>query len=133
MSSNNIFEFPKNKIVREVLPNIDEIERAKHKSLLNYADMIVDDMLGNMLDAFENYGIEVEKDDFQKDFAFTVDALKATVYRYFGIQHTLHNFIDENVKIVPKELANAMSGEEITEEMIEELEMEDEEEVDNQN
>lgn len=128
----NVYEFPKHKIVREVQPNIDEIERAKHKSLLNYADMIVDDMLGNMLDAFDNYGIEVEKDDFQKDFAFTVDALKATVYRYFGIEHTLHGFIDENVKIVPKELADVMSGEEIPEEIMENTQEEDEEELDNQ-
>lgn len=128
----NVFEFPKNKIVREVQPNIDEIERAKHKSLLNYADMIVDDMIGNMLDAFDNYGIEVEKEDFQKDFAFSVDALKATVYRYFGIEHSLHSFIDENVKIVPKELADVMNGEDVSEKTLEELEMENEEELDNQ-
>lgn len=128
----NVFEFPKNKIVREVQPNIDEIERAKHKSLLNYADMIVDDMVGNMLDAFDNYGIEVEKEDFQKDFAFSVDALKATVYRYFGIEHSLHSFIDENVKIVPKELADVMNGEEVSEKTLEELELENEEELDNQ-
>lgn len=128
----NVFEFPKNKIVREVQPNIDEIERAKHKSLLNYADMIVDDMIGNMLDAFDNYGIEVEKEDFQKDFAFSVDALKATVYRYFGIEHSLHSFIDENVKIVPKELADVMNGEDVSEKTLEELELENEEELDNQ-
>lgn len=128
----NVFEFPKNKIVREVQPNIDEIERAKHKSLLNYADMIVDDMVGNMLDAFDNYGIEVEKEDFQKDFAFSVDALKATVYRYFGIEHSLHSFIDENVKIVPKELADVMNGEDVSEKTLEELELENEEELDNQ-
>lgn len=128
----NVFEFPKNKIVREVQPNIDEIERAKHKSLLNYADMIVDDMIGNMLDAFDNYGIEVEKEDFQKDFAFSVDALKATVYRYFGIEHSLHGFIDENVKIVPKELADVMNGEDVSEKTLEELELENEEELDNQ-
>lgn len=129
----NVFEFPKHKIVREILPNVDEIEKAKHKSLLNHADMIVDDMFLNMLDAIENYGIETDKDEFQKDLAFTIDALKATVYRHFGIEHSLHKFIDESVRIVPKELADALNGEEITEEMMEELENENEEEVDSQN
>lgn len=122
----NVYQFPKDKIVRDVQPNIDEIERAKHKSLLNYADMVVDDLIGNTLDALDNHGIEVDKEEFQKDLAFTIDAMKATIYRYFGLEHTLHKFIDDNVQVVPKELADMMNGSTpMSDELIEELSEED--------
>ena len=122
----NVYQFPKDKIVRDVQPNIDEIERAKHKSLLNYADMVVDDLIGNTLDALDNHGIEVDKEEFQKDLAFTIDAMKATIYRYFGLEHTLHKFIDENVQVVPKELADMMNGSTpMSDELFEELSEED--------
>lgn len=125
----NVYQFPKDKIVREVQPNIDEIERAKHKSLLNYADMIVDDLIGSILDSLDNQGIEVEKEEFQKDLSFTIDAMRASVYRYFGLEHTLHKFIDENVQIVPKGLADMMNGaENISDELMEELSEDDEDE-----
>lgn len=127
----NVYQFPKDKIVREVQPNIDEIERAKHKSLLNYSDMIVSDLIEGMLNSFDNYGIDTDKEDFQKDLAFTVDALTASVYRHFGISHKLHKFIDENVKVVPKELMDSMTVEEVPSDLLDDIE-EDEEELDNQ-
>ena len=36
----NIFKFPENKIVREIPPQIEEIEKAKEKGKQNYAEEI---------------------------------------------------------------------------------------------
>jgi hypothetical protein len=129
--TNNVFKFPESRIVREVQPNIDEIERAKHKSLLNYSDMIVSDLIEGMLNSFDNYGIETDKEDFQKDLAFTVDALTAAVYRHFGIEHRLHKFIDEHVQVVPKGVLDMIETEEVPAEMLEDSDA-DEEELDKQ-
>lgn len=98
-----IVQFPANRIVREVAPNIEEIEKAKEKSLQKHAETIVEDMILNIMDALENYGIDVDSDPFERDFTFAIDGLRATVYRTFNIEHPLHHFIDTNVQIVKAE------------------------------
>ena len=98
-----IVKFPTARIVREVPPNIEEIERAKEKSLQRHAETIVEDLILNIMDALENYGVDVDSDSFERDFTFGADGLRATVYRTFGIEHPLHNFIDTNVQIVHAE------------------------------
>lgn len=95
----NVYEFPKHKIVREVLPNIDEIEKAKEKSLVNFADSVVDDLITTIYAEFENYGLDIESEFFEKDFYFAMDSVKASVYRILGIKHNLHEFIDNSVSI----------------------------------
>ena len=98
-----IVQFPANRIVREIAPNVEEIERAKEKGLQKHAETIVEDMFLSMMDALENYGIDVETEQFERDFTFAADALRATVYRTFGIDHGLHEFINTNVQIVKAE------------------------------
>lgn len=95
-----IVQFPTSRIVREVTPNIEEIEKAKEKSLQKHAETIVEDLVLNIMDAMENYGIDIDKETFERDFTFAADGLRATVYRTFGIEHPLHNFIDTNVQVV---------------------------------
>lgn len=95
-----IVQFPTSRIVREVPPNVEEIEKAKEKSLQKHAETIVEDLVLNVMDALENYGIDTDAETFERDFTFTADGLRATVYRTFGIEHPLHSFIDTNVQIV---------------------------------
>jgi len=113
-----IVKFPTNRIVREVPPNIEEIEKAKEKSLQKHAEAIVEDLVLNIMDALENYGIETESDQFEQDFTFAADALRATVYRTFKIEHPLHSFVDTNVQIVKAESFDELKAKikELTEE-----------------
>ena len=71
-----IVQFPTNRIVREVAPNIEEIERAKEKSLQKHAESIVEDLVLNIMDALDNYGIDTETESFERDFTFTADGLR---------------------------------------------------------
>lgn len=98
-----IVQFPSSRIVREVAPNIEEIEKAKEKSLQKHAETIVEDLILNIMDALENYGIDTDGDTFERDFTFAADGLRATVYRSFNIEHPLHSFIDTNVTVVKAE------------------------------
>lgn len=98
-----IVQFPTSRIVREVQPNIEEIEKAKEKSIQKHAETIVEDMILSIMDALENYGLEMESDTFERDFTFAADGLRATIYRTFGIEHPLHSFIDSNVQVVKAE------------------------------
>jgi hypothetical protein len=66
-----------------------------------------------MLEQIENFGIDTESDNFMKDFSLTVDGLRATVYRSFGIPHHLHDFIDENVKMIYRETGQPVELDEV--------------------
>jgi len=92
-----VVEFPKNKIVREAPVNVEQIEKAKEKGLINFADGIVDDMIGNIYSELDNYGLDTEGENFDKDFSFAMDALRACVFRALGMKHHLHEFLDTNV------------------------------------
>jgi hypothetical protein len=98
-----IVKFPTNRIIREVPPNIEEINKAKEKSLQKHAETIVEDLVLSIIDAIENYGIDSETESFERDFSFVADGLRATIYRSFNIDHPLHSFIDTNVTLVKAE------------------------------
>lgn len=114
-----VVQFPKDKIIREVHPNIDEIEKAKEKGRQNYADGIVAEVATGLLAELENYGIDLEDDKgkFSKDFLFLTDVLKSVIYRNMELKHPLHDFVEENVAIFDNEedfkkyLANAEENE----------------------
>ena len=94
---NKVVDFPKHKIVREVPVDIEEVTKAKEKGLLNFADGIVDDMIGNIYSELDNYGLDTEGENFDKDFSFAMDGLRACVFRALGMKHHLHEFLDTNV------------------------------------
>lgn len=98
----NVFEFPKSKIVREIQPPIEEIEAAKEKGRQNFADGILSDFIDGTLSLLENYGIDTEGPEFEKDFSFTVESIKATIYRSLALKHHLHDFIEKSVMVVKK-------------------------------
>jgi hypothetical protein len=99
MSEPNIVQFPKDKIVRETLPDIEELNRVKEKSIKNFADTIIEDMSSNILFELGNYGIDTETEEFMKDFHFLVATMAATIYRTLSVDHPLHKFMEENVVI----------------------------------
>lgn len=113
----NVVEFPKSKIVREVPHNIEAIEQAKERGLQKFAEEVVDDMIDNLLHDLDSVGVETEGDTFRKDFSLTIDALRATVYRSFNLQHHMHEFIDRNIKMM-----NKKTGELIEEEVLDSVE-----------
>lgn len=100
-----IVKFPESRIVREVQPNLEEVEKAKEKGKQNYAENIVSEIATDLYAELENYGIDLESDEkgLSKDFIFLTDVLKAVVFRTMEIEHPLHKFIDDNVAIFTDE------------------------------
>lgn len=105
-----VIEFPKNKVVRDVPEEIYKERQAKADQKM--ADAIVDEVAGLMITELDNYFIEVTDKQFAKDIILVVDSLKAAVYRSFGIDHHLHDFIDNNVKLIEGDI-NSFTKEEI--------------------
>jgi hypothetical protein len=101
--SNNVFKFPEHKIVREIPPQIEEIEKAKEKGKQNYAEDIAVDFAESMIAVLDSYGIDQDNENFDKDLSFAVEAIRAMIYRSLGIKHHLHEFIDTHVSVLKKD------------------------------
>jgi len=99
----NIFKFPENKIVREIPPQIEEIEKAKEKGKQNYAEEILVDMAENLLASLDSYGLDQDSKHFDKDFSFAMEAFRALIYRTLSINHHLHDFIETSVSLLKKD------------------------------
>ena len=98
----NVFKFPESKIVREIPPNVEEVEKIKTKGKQNYADGMAEDLAVFMLTELENFGVDTTPIEFQKDFIFLTDVIRCAIYRSMGLEHGLHSFIDEHVEIVDR-------------------------------
>ena len=96
-----VVEFPKSKIVREI-NNEASIVKAKLKSRVKYADDIVEGLVDMIIEDLEQQGVDIDDEFFMKDFSMTVDAMRATIYRQFDLDHPLHKFIDENVTVIDR-------------------------------
>lgn len=95
----NIVEFPKTRVVREVLSS-DEIEKAKERQTRKFADDIVNGIGEVLYQDIESSGVNTDGKDFDNDFSFLMETLRATVYRGLSLPHHFHKFIDENISIV---------------------------------
>lgn len=96
--NDKVISFPKNKIHREIPAEVHIERQAKADQKL--ADSIVDDITGIIITELDNYYVDVQKKQFSKDLVLVADAIKAAVYRSFGIEHHLHEFIDKNVTLI---------------------------------
>ena len=43
---------------------------------------------------------------FSKDFIVVVDAIRAAIYRSFGIDHRFHEFTDKNISVFDADFGN---------------------------
>lgn len=125
-----VIEFPKHKVVRDV-PG-DVIDERNRRADLKVADAMVTEITSMIITELDNYCLNIEDESFTKDLVLLVDALRATIYRQFDIDHHLHPYIEKNVKLISKKQAEAMedmSSDQIKA-MIEDL-MKNKETVDN--
>lgn len=101
MTDKKIIQFPEHRIVREATHNIDELKKAKEKSIINFAEGLINDLTFIIYTEFENNGVETDGEKFETDYSFMVDSLRSCVYRTLGISHSLHEFIDTSVQMRP--------------------------------
>lgn len=94
----NVLEFPKNRIVREnnIINDDAEDAKAKKEEKIKFANLIVYDVLKHVVEDFENYGIDFNDDSYDKDFEHMIMSIKSAVYRTMGLNHFMHDWIDEN-------------------------------------
>ena len=81
--SAEIIQFPQHKIVRMPVEP-DETEKLD-KSKRKQADRIIHELTQDIIDELHiGYDVDVVAPDFQKDFSYSMECVRATIYRSFG-------------------------------------------------
>ena len=102
--SQNIVNFPKEKIVRDA-PQIEEEALAfikVHKKKA-YAEDLILGLSENILLTLDHNGVNVMSKEFAKDFNYTMDCLRASIYRQMDLPHHLHDYITKEVTLLDSE------------------------------
>ena len=103
----NIIKFPSD-YKPETLSDVQEkIDMAKEK----YVNALVDHHCSQLLANISLSGIEIETDDFMKDFAFTIETVRSAMYRSMRLSHPLQDQIDEAIELVDTEEDDDFSDE----------------------
>lgn len=100
--SAQILQFPKNKIVREFHLSDEDKAKIVNKQKREFAEYVLNELVRELYAHFEDFEFDTNDGNFVKDLSYTVDAARATIYRSLGLDHHLHEHIDENINLVDK-------------------------------
>ena len=96
----NVITFPKKSARGEPLEDFRvKIEKQKEHYINNVVDQHSSALLANIALS----GFDIENDEFMKDFAFTVEALRSNLYRNMGLKHTFHKTLDDMIEVIETE------------------------------
>lgn len=112
-----IIPFPKEKIVRNVVLSDSDRKRLEDKSKKEFANFVMQELINELLTSFDDFDFDTTSPNFVKDFSYSMDALKATIYRSLELDHPLHELIDEKVNIVFEEKNDEREREQEREEL----------------
>tara|TARA_Y100000114_G_scaffold133123_1_gene132348 strand:- start:2172 stop:2531 length:360 start_codon:yes stop_codon:yes gene_type:complete len=100
--SNNIVKFP-NDYVPPEQETLSDLKKNIKKNKEIYVNNVVDQHSSNLLANISLSGFDIDKDEFMKDFAFTVETIRSTLYRNMGLWHQFQDHIDESVDLIDTE------------------------------
>lgn len=99
---NNIVKFPNNYQPPEQ-ESLSHLKKTIEKNKEIYINNVVDQHSSNLLANLSLSGFDIDKEEFMRDFAFTVETIRSSLYRNMGLHHHFQEHIDANVEITGME------------------------------
>ncbi len=96
----NIINFPKKS---KQNGSYEDFKNKVQKQKKHYINNLVDQHSSALLANIALSGFDIENDEFMKDFAFTVEALRSNLYRNMGIYHIFHETLDDMTEVIDKQ------------------------------
>ena len=98
INSNTVILFPADHIVRINPSKIseDDIKVYKKRVINNLIQTYIDSLIYRLIDS----NVDISSDDFQKNFAFTMECLRASIYQTVGLRHPLHGVITSLIESI---------------------------------
>lgn len=99
---NNIIKFP-NDYVPPEQESLSHLKKTIVKNKEIYINNVVDQHSSSLLANLSLSGFDIDKEEFMKDFAFTVETIRSSLYRNMGLWHHFQEHIDANVEVTGME------------------------------
>jgi len=97
--SDNIIEFPKDRIVGDKL-NLPKTEEDLVKSITLNRMMLVDEVVNSMFNSMGSklffHGFPIDQEEFFKDYVLVGEMLRAVLYDSVGVEHPLQEVLNDN-------------------------------------
>ena len=97
--SDNIIEFPKDRIVGDKL-SLPKTEEDLVKSItlnrMMLVDEVVNSMFNNMGSKLFFHGFPIDQEEFFKDYVLVGEMLRAVLYDSVGVEHPLQEVLNDN-------------------------------------
>ena len=97
--SDNIIEFPKDRIVGDKL-NLPKTEEVLVKSITLNRMMLVDEVVNSMFNSMGSklffHGFPIDQEEFFKDYVLVGEMLRAVLYDSVGVEHPLQEVLNDN-------------------------------------
>jgi len=100
--SMTVIKFPKEN-PRATETSLVQVQEKIDDAKVKYINNLVDQHCSALLAHISLSGFDIEREDFMKDFAFTVETVRSSMMRNMGISHPLHEQIDEAMEVVDTE------------------------------
>jgi hypothetical protein len=96
-----LLDFPKSAIIRDTTAQTNErIAAAKEAGVKNFADAVANDIGEDIALNLSSCGIDIETEQFQKDFTLLYAIMAGMIYRAVDLTHPIHPYMDDSVKAV---------------------------------
>jgi len=95
---NNVVMFPREKREDAPVQSMDELMHIIENTKKAVADVIIEEVVGDMFQNFSRYGITVKEknsESFTRDIALVVESIKSGIFRSLDFYHPLHNISEK--------------------------------------
>lgn len=96
----NIIDFP---VKRKF--NIDEskdLQRELLNNKMEYVDELLEFYTAQLCAKFAMHGFKIHDETFLKDFAFSIETIRSSLYRNMGVTHPFQGLMDDTVDTMEK-------------------------------
>ena len=102
INANNVVSFPGKGFNGELVSpqSTEELEQYFDTNKKVYIDHVADYYASQIINKLGMHGFAIYEDQFLDDFTFTVEALRATLYRGLDIKHPFHEDMNRMVGLV---------------------------------
>jgi hypothetical protein len=98
VSQANVISFPIDRVVRTPVPL--STKKQIIRSQKQHINRIIEENATNMVSRLAMAGVDISTDDFQRNYAFTIECLRSTLYESLGIHHPLQSPMKEIIHTI---------------------------------
>lgn len=102
-SSNVILSFPQERVIRPPQSSYNEKERDREQTARRqkmHINNILEENASFLISRLGMSGINISSVEFQRNYALTIEFLRAAIYKTFDIDHPLHDPMTEMINSI---------------------------------